>query len=268
MNCKIPVFAISLLCACIPSLQAQTSEDQKGQQVVDQAIAALGGEHFLQMKTLIQAGHVYSFYHDRLSGNDRAHMYTEYAAEKPGKGLGVRTREAFGKKQDYSFLYLPTEGWQITYRGARAIPEDRWKSYVRNTENNIFYILRVRHNEPGIVYRYAGAGVLITSEVQIVDIVDSQNRTVRVYFDRNTHLPIRETYKWFDSKLNYQNDEEVDFSKYRDAGGGVMWPFTVERSRNGYKSYQFFADSAEAGQPIPTLKFELPPGIKMLKKIE
>jgi hypothetical protein len=266
MTCKIPVFAISLLCTCIPLLQAQS--DEKGKQVVDEAIAALGGEHFLQLKTLIQAGRIYSFYHDKLSGYDRAHIYTEYLAEKPTKGLGVRTREAFGKKQDYSFLYLPTEAWQITYRGARAIREDRWKDYVRNTENDIFYILRVRHDEPGIAYRYAGQGVLLTSEVQMVDIIDSQNRTVRVYFDRNTHLPIRETYKWFDSKLNYQNDEEVHFSKYRDAGGGVMWPFSVERQRNGYKSYQFFADSVEAGASIPTLKFELPPGIKMLKKIE
>ncbi|MGH9581687.1 MAG: hypothetical protein ACRD4O_01985, partial [Bryobacteraceae bacterium] len=220
MNSRILAAAISLVCVCAPLLRAQSGD--KARQVVDSAIAALGGERFLHMQTLIESGRVYSFFHDRISGFDRAHIYVEYLPEKPAKGLAVREREAFGKKQDYSYLFLPDQGWDITYRGARQIPRDKWDEYARNTENDILYVLRERHNEPGMTYYYVGRDTLLSSEVDVVDITDSRDRTIRVYFDRNTHFPIRETYKWFDPKLNYQNDEDTHYVNYRDAGGGVM----------------------------------------------
>lgn len=266
MSSRVLVPAVAALCLYAPLLRAQS--DPKAVQVIHSAIAALGGDHFLHMQTRTETGRVFQFFHDRISGYDQAHIYVEYLPQKPPKRLALREREAFGKKQDYSFLYLPEQGWEITYRGARSIPQNRWEDYVRNTENNILYILRARHDEPGIAYEYIGSDTLLSSEVDIVDIIDSRDRTIRVYFDRNTHFPIRETYKWFDQKLNYQNDEEIDFDNYRDAGGGVMWPFSVERQRNGYKSYQMFADSVEVGTPLPDKIFELPPGVKMLKKIE
>ncbi len=240
----------------------------KGKQIVESAIAALGGDHFLHMHTRVASGRVYSFFHDQLSGFDFAHIYTEYLDQKPAKGLAVQEREVLGKKQDYSYLFLPNQGWDITFRGARPIPDDRWDDYVRVTENDILYILRVRHNEPGMTYDYVGRDALLSSEVDIVDITDAQDRTVRVYFDRNTHFPLRETYSWFDSKLNQHNDEDTHYDNFRDCGSGVKWPFSIERDRNGYKSYQMFADSVQVDQPLPTNIFELPAGVKILRKVE
>jgi hypothetical protein len=196
------------------------------------------------------------------------HIYVEYLPQKPAKGVGVREREKLGKKQDYSYLFLPDQGWDVTYRGARPIPDDRWDSYVRDTENDILYILRVRHNEPGMTYDYVGSDALLSSEVDIVDITDVHDQTIRVYFDRNTHFPIRETYTWFDPKMNYHNDDDIHYDNYRDAGNGVMWPFSIERERNGFKSYQMFANSVQVDQPLPPDLFELPAGVKKLKKVE
>ena len=47
-----------------------------------------------------------------------------------------------------------------------------------------------------------------------------------------------------------------------------MWPFSIERERNGYKTYQFFANKVEANQTIPPRTFELPSKAKMLKKVD
>jgi len=49
--------------------------------------------------------------------------------------------------------------------------------------------------------------------------------------------------------------------------GGVMWPYSIERSRNGYKTYQMFATSVQIDQPLPPKIFELPPGAKVLRKV-
>ncbi len=47
-----------------------------------------------------------------------------------------------------------------------------------------------------------------------------------------------------------------------------MWPYSIEREKNGYKVYQLFADRVEANTGVPPKTFELPPGAKVLKKVD
>jgi hypothetical protein len=44
-------------------------------------------------------------------------------------------------------------------------------------------------------------------------------------------------------------------------------PFVTERFRNGEKVFQLFSDNVQVNQTIPPGTFELPPGVKMLKKV-
>ncbi len=272
MSSKIIIMAALLLAGAAmvvpqtPANQVQ-APDHKGKDIVDRAIAGLGGDRFLHMQNHVASGRVYSFFHDQLSGLDVAKIYTEYLPEKPAKGLAVREREVLGKKQDYSFLFLEDQGWDITFRGARPIDDETWDRYSRITENDILYLLRVRYNEPGMQYDYVGSEVILSAHVEIVDITDTKDRTIRVYFDHNTMLPVRETYTWLDPDTKYRNDEVTEFDKYHDAGGGIMWPYSIERERNGYKTYQLFATSVQANQELPAKIFELPPGSKKLKKV-
>jgi hypothetical protein len=46
-----------------------------------------------------------------------------------------------------------------------------------------------------------------------------------------------------------------------------MWPFTIERQRNGYKVFQMFADKVEIDPELPATIFDLPAGAKVLKKV-
>jgi hypothetical protein len=247
-------------------VEAQSAD--KGKQVIDAAVAGLGGAQFLEMRTRVASGRVYSFFHDQLSGFDRATVYTEYLAPKPAQGLAQRERERMGKKQDYSYLFLPDQGWDITFRGARPIPDEIWQRYLRSTENDILYLLRTRRNEPGLAFDYIGNQVYLSRHVEIVDITDSKNRTIRVYFDFNTKLPVRQIFDWLDPDTKEHNEEISVYDKYRDVGQGIMWPYSIERERNGYKTYQFFAEKIAANEPIPTVMYELPPGAKLLKKVD
>jgi hypothetical protein len=240
----------------------------KGKQIVDQALAAMGGDRFLNMKNRVAKGRIYSFFHDELSGLDVTTTFTEYLPQTAPNGLAIREREILGKKQDYSYLFLPNQAWDITFRGARPVEDEVWNRYVRTTENDILYILKVRHDEPGLQYDYGGSEVYVSTHVEVVDITDAKDRTVRVYFDHNTFLPIRETFSWQDPQTREHNDEEIDYDKWRDAGNGVMWPFSIERQRNGYKTYQMFANNVMVNQSVPANTFELPPGAKVLKKAE
>ncbi len=255
-----------LLCCCV--LCAQAPSDQRGKEVVDASVAALGGDKFLQMQTRMASGRIYSFFHDNLSGLDLATIYTEYTGAKPAKGVAIRERELLGKKRDYSYLFLSDQGWDVTFRGARPIPDESWARYVRTTENDILYLLRTRRNEPGLDFDYVSSEVYLSRHVEIVDITDAAGLTIRVYFDHNSRLPIREIYSWMDPETKERNEEVSVFDKYRDIGQGIMWPYSIERERNGYKTYQLFADKVEANVSIPPKTFELPPGSKVLKKVD
>jgi hypothetical protein len=248
-------------------LSAQGTEDteKKGQQIVEQSIAALGGDRFLNMKTRSARGRVYSFFRDRTSGADIAHIYTEYLPTAPPNGLGLRERVVLGKKQDYSYLYLENQGWDVTFRGARLVEDESWERYKRTTENDILYLLKVRSKEPGLEFEYIGSEVHLSTHVEVVDIRDSQSRSIRVYFDHNTMLPVRESFNWWDPVAKSRSEEIAEYSKFRDIGDGVKWPYTIERSRNGYKSSQVFAENVQANEPPPPKTFELPPGAKVLK---
>jgi hypothetical protein len=79
-------------------------------------------------------------------------------------------------------------------------------------------------------------------------------------------LPIRESYSWLDPKTREHNDEEIDYDKWRDAGG-VMWPLSIERQRNGYKTYQMFASHVDVDQSLPPGVFNLPANAPVLKKV-
>ena len=255
-----------LFLSCL-ALSAQTPPANKGKQIIDQAIAALGGDRFLHMRSRIASGRIYSFFHDQMNGYDVTTIYTEYLDRKPAKGLPVHEREVLGKKQDYSYLFLEDQGYDVTFRGARPIPDENWQRYVRTTENDILYLLRFRHDEPGMTYDYIGSEVNLTVHVEVVDITDAAGRSVRVYFDHNTSLPVRQSFSWLDETTRQRMDEATTFDKWRDAGG-VQWPFTIERHRNGYKTYQMFASKVEINPGLPPNIFSLPQGAKVLKKVD
>ena len=61
---------------------AETPEGARGKKVIADAIAALGGDKFLEMQDRVETGRAYSFYRDNLSGLSIAKIYTRYLAER------------------------------------------------------------------------------------------------------------------------------------------------------------------------------------------
>jgi hypothetical protein len=264
LKLKICTATLAAVLSAAAAIAQTASSPNKGKDVINRAIQALGGDRFRNLQNVVSSGRGYGFFHDQLSGLELEKSYTHYLSDG-SSGLHVEQRIFGGKKQDYSVLYLPQAGYDLTFRGIRPLPDEQWNRYRRSTRNNFLYIARTRLNEPGMQFDYIGTDVYVSTHVEIVDITDSSDQVVRVYFDHNTGLPIHETYSWFDQETKEHNDEAVEFDKYRDAGG-VMWPFSIERETNGYKVSQFFADKVEVDQNLPKGVFELPTGMKMLKK--
>jgi hypothetical protein len=258
--------AAALIAAGALTLRAETPE-QRGKRVVDECVQALGGDRFLGMQNRVESGRAYSFYRESLTGLSIANIYTHYdsGVTDTTHQLAQHERDNYGKKEDYGTLFTDKEAWDITYRGARALPEDRFTRYADTTLHDVFYILRVRLHEPGWIFESKGADVIENRGVEIVDLTDADNRTTTVYFDHITKLPVRQVFFRRDAVTKDKNEEVTHFTKYRDAGG-VQWPFAIERDRNGEKVYEIFSTSVEINDPkVSGDLFALPSSIKLLK---
>ena len=102
--------------------------------------------------------------------------------------------------------------------------------------------------------------------MEIVDITDAENVMVTVYFSSSTKLPVRQVFKRRNPEYKDFDTEVTLFAKYRDVGGGVMWPYDIRRDRNGEKIYEMFADSVEINKNLKDDLFTLPANLKMLPK--
>src|SRR5271165_6633896 len=167
---------------------------ERGKRLVYEALQALGGDAFLHMNDRVESGRAYSFYRQQISGLSAAKIYTRYLAPVPGQ-VEVRERENFGIHEDSGILFTETGGWEITFRGARPLEDERFANYKISTLRNILYILRQRLNEPDMSFYSQGADMFENRPVEIVDITDAAVNTVTVYFDQRTKLPVRQTFR-------------------------------------------------------------------------
>jgi hypothetical protein len=257
-------------CACAWGQAVQTQSEIRGKKIVDDALAALGGNTFLFMADRTEIGRAYSYYHDQISGLSVAKIYTRYRTVEPAKSsaeLGQIEREVFGKTEDTSVLFLEDAGWDISWRGNKPMEQERFDRYRESTLRNVLYIFRQRLHEPGMIFEAQGSEVVENLPVDIVNITDSDNHVVRVQFHQSTKLPVRQIYKRKNAVTKEQDEEVTLFARYRDAGG-VQWPHQIRRERNGDKVYEIFSESVAINKDLAGNLFTLPesPGVKPKKK--
>jgi hypothetical protein len=244
------------------AMGAETAHE-RGKRVVNEALQAVGGKAYLAMEDRVESGRAYSFFRQQLEGLATAKIYTRYLTPVAGKP-SVRERQNFGKDESSGVLFNEVGAWEITFRGARLLEPKRVENWRDGTLRNIFYILRQRLDEPGMDFYSRGSDLYENLPVEIVDITDTNGLTVSVYFSSTTKLPVRQVLKRRNPEYKDFDTEETLFAKYRDVGGGVLWPFSIRRSRNGEKLYEIYAESVQINKNLRDDLFTLPAKLKIL----
>ncbi|MEI9814555.1 MAG: hypothetical protein WDO18_18765 [Acidobacteriota bacterium] len=232
----------------------------RGKQIVDDAIAALGGQKFLNVQNRTESGRAYSFFQNQLSGLSVARFETRYVPVDPAKSdsvVGQQEYQGLGKEEAFYVVFREEGGWEVTYRGPTKLEKDQIERHHESVLHNVFYIMRYRLNEPGMVFEFQRSDVVDNMPVNIVDFIDSKNRVVTVYFHPTTKLPVRQSWVWREADTRERNEEVTQFSRYREVEG-TQWPFQVHRERNGQKTYEMFADTVQINQTIDDARFAIP----------
>ena len=109
-----------------------------------------------------------------------------------------------------------------------------------------------------------GSTIWQNAPVDVVDITDADNNSVTVYFHRTTKLPVRQVFVRRDPKTKEHIEEVSLYSKYRDVGGGVQWPFNISSERNGEKVFELYSESVTINQNLAEGLFTLDGKVKVL----
>ena len=251
--------------AAVPALAAD-SPKERGRQLAEKIIGGLGGDGFRNMHTRTEIGRAYSFYREQLTGLSLARIYTQYGGSGEGGGLREMQRQVFGKKQEDAVIFTATEAFEVTYRGAKPLADERVKQFRETTLHDVFYILRERYEEPGVEFEDTGADIIENQSVRSLDVFDAENRQLRVWVNAISFLPVKQRFRRWDPTINDWREEVTRYTKYRDVGHGVMWPYSTERERDTEKIFEMYSDHVTVDDALPESMFELPNGIKILKK--
>jgi len=233
--------------AASQSIPVDQANVKKARTLLNQAVEALGGQAYLNIKDISYEGRGYSFYHGR--PNSVGSLYWRFY-KFPDKD-----RVEFTKKRDIIYVYNAEKGYEITYKGPRLLDAKDLADYLRRRHYGLDQVLRNWINDPKVALFYEGSAIAADKPAEQVTILNPQNEGVTLYFDSSTHLPLKKTFSWRDPTYKERNVEEEVYDNYRLVQG-VMTPYRITTFRNGDMSGQRFISSVSYNQGLADSLFD------------
>jgi hypothetical protein len=219
--------------------------DPHAQEVLDQAVRALGGDAFLGAKTLRTAGRMFAI----SEGSTAGFAQFESTVQFPDK-----RRFTYGKDKPVTLINDGERGWQIDKYGlVRQSPEQarRWKTAARyGFENLLRQIIR----EPGLLIQDAGRDFTDNLTSRVVSITDAEQVRIKIYLHSVTALPIRVTYRVMNAETRQWEEFAEVYGDYK-IFQGVQTPMHITRLLDGERYSETFRKSAEYNVEVPAQYF-------------
>jgi hypothetical protein len=235
--------------ASAPSPTAPVAQENaiKAKTLIDQAIEALGGQAYLDIRDMSQQGRTYSFH--RGEATSAGVLFWRFV-KFPDK-----ERVEVTKQRDVAYVYNGDKGYEITFKGTAGLDAKVLADYLRRRDHSLEWVLRRWIHEPGIALFYDGPAVAADKPADQVSVLNSQNDSVTLYFDSATHLPVKKVFTWRDPTDNLRNTEEEIYDAYRPTQG-IMTPYSITRFYNGEMSNQRFLNTVTYNNGLNESMFE------------
>ena len=221
MKTLLSLLALALLSA--PTAFA----DSRAQEVLKQAREAIGGEEKLQKVQGLQINGTYRrVFGERQMGGDREisiSLPNRYLVEDAMNAGGLSTSmiNTRGLNGERAWSGSSGGGGGMFIRmggpgGQEATPE-QIEAGLRRAFNAEFsrYLLAMILTPPpslAVEYKYAGESDVEDVQADVIDVSAPENFNVRIFFDKNTHLPLL---------LSYRGPKPRVMTMTRPAGGTV-----------------------------------------------
>src|ERR1700733_7195785 len=233
--------------AAAPAIPMDQENAHKAKAVIDQGIQALGGQTFLTLRDREQQGRGYSFHHGRPNGGGAIFWsFTQFPDKE---------RVELTKERDVAELYVGNKAWEITYKGPHPIEQKDLDDYLRQRRFSLDTVLRTWVNDPSVVLLFEGFAIAAQHPSTQVTLINSKDESVTLYFDNDTHLPVKKSFSWRDPVDRQKNIEDEVYENYRQVSG-VMAPYNLTRYFNGDMTNQRFLNSVTINQRLDEAMFD------------
>jgi hypothetical protein len=265
------ILLLSTLAAAQGVVQAPASNlndlesARKARAVLDQAIQALGGQAYLTYENKSETGRYYPLYHGRTNSLGIPYnYYTKYPDKDRFEVIHLRNvfllywqvgNVPVKDKSDIVLIHNGSKGYEVTYKGTAPQDPVDLAGYLRRHQHSLDAVLRKWINDPGVALFYDGLAIVDGKATDQVTLLNSQNDSVTVNMDQNSHLPMKTSFTWRDPEDKQKNLEEEVYDNYRLVQG-IMTPHSVTRNFNGEMSHQRFVNVAKYNLPLPETLFE------------
>jgi len=230
-----------------PAIAPDQENARKAKATIEQAIQALGGQTYLTLRDREQQGRGYSFHHGRPNGSGGVFWsFTEFPDKE---------RVELTKERDIAELYVGNKAWEITFKGPHPIEQKDLDDYLRRRRFSLDTVLRTWVNDPSVVLLFEGFAIAAQHPATQITLINSQNESVTLYFDSDTHLPVKKSFSWRDPTDRQKNVEEEVYENYRQVSG-VMAPYNLTRYFNGDMTSQRFLNSVTINQGLDEAMFD------------
>lgn len=248
------------------SINLNDSESaRKARALLDQAIEALGGQAYLTFQNRSEAGRFYPLHHGT---TESLGIPYNYYVEYPDKDRFevIHMRDIFllywqvgnvqvKNKSDIILIHNGDHGYEITYKGTAAQDKIDLENYLRRRRHSPECVFRQWINDPTVALFYDGLDVVDSKPSEGVTLLNNKNDSVSVWFDQNTHYPIKISYSWRDPKDKQKNVEDEIYDHYKPVDG-IMTPHSITRHFNGETSQQRFIYTAKYNLNLPDTLFD------------
>lgn len=215
---------------------------EKAKAVIDAMVQALGGQAWLDAKNVMQHGHVAAFFHGQPDlGTTELWQFHQWPDHD---------RTDVTKHRDVIEFYIGRQGWEVTYRGKKAMEKDVLDDFLRRRDHSIEAAAKVWLKDPNTILLYEGQKMAERHLAEQVTLISPQNEAVTIQVDAQTHLPLSRSFQWRDPEYKDKNTDREEYDDYHPVNG-LPAPYSITRWKNDEIVRQYYIDKVEYNQQLP-----------------
>ena len=231
---------------------ANANPEQRGRALLDEMVAALGGDAWLNRKTETLEGRTAAFFQGAPDpGVIEYHEFRRF----PASGEPYSDRLEFTKKRDAIQIWDDKGGTEITYKGIEPLPKDQVEETLRRRAHSIEEVVRTWLKMPGVMIVAEGTSMVGRRMADKVTVLSPNNDAVTLELDATTHLPLRRTYQWRNEKFKDHDEDSEDYEDYHTIQG-LPTAFTITRYKNGDMASQRYIVKVSYNEALPPSLFD------------
>lgn len=219
---------------------AQKNAD-KARAALDAMVKALGGQAWLDMKNQLLQGQIAAFFQGRPDLGTT--LVYEYHSWPDNDRIEVT------KHRDVDEFFVGRKGWEVTYRGKKALPQDQVDDYLRRRDHSIETAVKVWMKNPNTILVYEGKHLAERHLADQVTLISPENEGITILMDTQTHLPLQRVFQYRDPVYHDKNTDTEEYDNYHLVDG-IQTPYSITRLKNGDLVRQFYITQVKYNQQL------------------